>query len=82
MEEPDLELDLNGESEPKFANHSARRAADRVARETQARSGVSTMDIDVHFGWLEAQRRKDMQLHYQGKDRAQRVRRARVTMYM
>ena len=82
MEEPDLELDLNGESKPKFANHSARRAADRVARETQARSGVSTMDIDVHFGWLEAQRRKDMQLHYQGKDRAQRVRRARVTMYM
>ena len=82
MSEPDLELDLGGETVPKFANHSARRAADRVARETRARSEVSIMDIDVVFGWNEAQRRKDMQLHYQGLDRAQRVRRARVTMYM
>tara|TARA_B110000046_G_scaffold184387_1_gene222727 strand:+ start:1025 stop:2182 length:1158 start_codon:yes stop_codon:yes gene_type:complete len=82
MSEPDLELDLGGETVPKFANHSARRAADRIARETRARSEVSIMDIDVVFGWNEAQRRKDMQLHYQGLDRAQRVRRARVTMYM
>jgi hypothetical protein len=36
------------------------------------------------FGWNEADRRKDMQLHYMyaGLDRAQRVSRARVTMYI
>ena len=81
MEEPDLELELSGE-EPQFANHSLRRFADRVARETAPRSGASDMDIDILFGWNEAQRKKDMQLHYQGLDRAQRVQRARVTMYL
>ena len=52
----------------------------RVARETQEETGVSAMDIDIVYGWNEAQRRKDMQLHYQGLDRAQRVGHARVTM--
>ena len=82
MEDPDLELELQGEERPHWANHSNRRFADRVARETSARSDVTAMDIDVVFGWNEAQRNKDMQLHYQGLDRAQRVRRARVTMYV
>ena len=82
MEEPDLELDLQGEAAPHFANHSLRRHADRVARETRGVTGVSEMDIDIVFGWNEAERRKMMQLHYEGLDQAQRVRRARVTMMM
>jgi hypothetical protein len=82
MEAPDLELDLQGEDAPHFANHSLRRHADRVARETRAQTGASEMDIDVVFGWNEAERRKNMQLHYQGLDRVQRVRRACVTMML
>ena len=82
MEEPDLELDLQGQETPVFANHSARRHADRVARETLEKTLCTIMDIDVVFGWNEAKRRKDMQTHYQGLDRVQRVRLARVTMYM
>jgi hypothetical protein len=82
LEEPDLELDLQGEEEPHFANHSARRHADRVARETMALTECSVMDLDITFGWNEAKRKKDMQMHYQGRDRNQRVRLARVTMYM
>ena len=82
MEEPDLELDLQGQETPVFANHSARRHADRVARETLDKTLCTLMDIDVVFGWNEAKRRKDMQTHYQGLDRVQRVRLARVTMYM
>ena len=81
MDEPDIELELM-DGEAHFANHSNRRFSDRVARETRERSGVSVMDIDTHYGWNEAQRRKDMQLHYAGLDRAQRVARARVTMYI
>ena len=76
----DLELELQGQSEPHFANHSMRRFADRVARETRGETGASVMEIDIVFGWNEAQRRKDMQLHYAGLDRAQRVGFARVTM--
>jgi hypothetical protein len=53
-----------------------------VARETRAQTGASEMDIDVVFGWNEAERRKNMQLHYQGLDRVQRVRRACVTMML
>ena len=45
-------------------------------------TGASVMDIDQVFGWNEAKRRKDMQLHYAGLDRSQRVKRARVTMYV
>ena len=74
------ELELQGQSEPHFANHSMRRFADRVARETRGETGASVMEIDIVFGWNEAQRRKDMQLHYAGLDRAQRVGFARVTM--
>ena len=82
MEEPDLELELGGAAEAHFANHSNRRGGDRMARETRAKSGASIMDIDMVYGWNEAQRRKDMQLHYGGQDRAQRVGRARVTMFV
>ena len=81
LEEPDLELELADE-EPQFANHSLRRFADRIARESMITSGATDMDIDILFGWNEAQRKKDMQLHYAGLDRAQRVQRARVTMFM
>ena len=82
MVDADVELELQGQEVPHFANHSNRRFADRVARETRERSGASVMDIDILFGWNEAQRHKDMQLHYAGLDRMQRVGRARVTMFI
>ena len=82
LDEPDLELDLQGLEAPKWANHSLRRGSDRMARDAMERSGVSVVDIDAVFGWNEAQRKKDMQLHYEGLDRARRVGRARVTMYV
>jgi hypothetical protein len=82
MEMPDLEFDLAGQEAPIFANHSFRRGADRIARETMRRTGMAIMDIDITFGWNEAQRRKDMQLHYQGLDRRARVRLARTTMFV
>ena len=45
-----------------------------------SRTGASEMDIDVLFGWNEAERLKKMQLHYQGLDQQQRVQMAKVTM--
>jgi len=82
MVEPDLELELGEAEEPHWANHSMRRFSDKVARESMEETGVTTMDIDIHYGWNEAKRRKSMQLHYEGMDRAQRVKRARVTEYV
>jgi len=78
MGEPDVELDLAGREEPKWGHHSLRRAADRIARDTMAETGVDKGDIDDMFGWKQKERSKDMQLHYAG--RRDRARRARITM--
>lgn len=78
MSEPDVELDLAGREEPKWGHHSLRRAADRIARDTMAETGVDKGDIDDMFGWKQKERSKDMQLHYAG--RRDRARRARITM--
>jgi len=75
---PDPELDLMGALKPSWSNHSWRRFADKVARETRQTTGVSEVDIDLFFGWMEAFYQKLMQLHYAG--RGDRVKRARVTM--
>ena len=75
---PDPELDLMGSLRPKWSNHSWRRFADRVARETRPLTGATEVDIDLFFGWQEAFYKKLMQLHYAG--RMDRVKRARVTM--
>jgi hypothetical protein len=78
MPELDPELDLGGLEEPKWAHHSFRRFADKVARETMKLTGADKSDLDDLFGWKQAERAKDMQLHYAGP--RERTKRARVTM--
>ena len=75
----DAELDLLGDK-PKFGNHGNRRHADKVATETKDLTGCTEGEIDDHFGWDQAQRKKKSQLHYKG--RSDRLKRARVTMMM
>ena len=87
MSEPDVELDLQDKSEPKWGNHSFRRHSDKVARESLHRheSGgmveVTKQLIDYFFGWLLKDMMKDMQTHYAGLDRPSRRGLARVTMF-
>ena len=78
MPEVDTELDLEGLETPKWAHHSFRRTADRIARATKAETGATKEDIDEMFGWNQAERAKDMQTHYAG--RLERSRRACITM--
>ena len=78
MEEDDLELDLEGLDAPKWAHHTFRRTADKIARDTLDATGCSKADIDDMFGWKQAERAKDMQTHYAG--RRERSARARLTM--
>ena len=87
MSEPDVEFDLQGAKEPKFGNHSLRRQADKVARETlpwhEAEGYPVTKEvIDYFFGWLLKERRKDMQLLYAGMDKFARRILARVSMFL
>ena len=88
MNEPDLELDLQGSKEPKFGNHSLRRHADKVARESipkhlaEGCTEVTKQLIDYFFGWLLKEMTKDMQVHYAGLDRPSRRLLARVTKFL
>ena len=43
-EGPDAELDLQGFDKPLWGNHSFRRFADMVARQTMAQTGASEQD--------------------------------------
>ena len=76
--DPDPELDLAGAKAPKWGNHSWRRFADKVARQTKATTLATDVDIDRFFGWLEAQYEKMMALAYMGRE--ERSKRSRVTM--
>lgn len=58
--DPDPELDLQGREHPKFGNHSDRRCADTVARQTRAETCATIEDIDIVFGWKEKIYSKDM----------------------
>ena len=78
MDEPDVDLDLEGLEKPKWAHHSFRRTADRIARATMAETGALKEDLDDMFGWKQAERAQDMQSHYAG--RLERSKRARITM--
>ena len=78
LEEHDPELDLEGRKAPKWAHHSSRRKSDKVARETMDDTGATKDDIDDMYGWKQAERAKDMQLHYEG--RRLRSRHARISM--
>ena len=88
MDEPDLELDLQGLAEPKWGNHSLRRHSDKVARESMPlhlAAGVTEVTkqlIDYFYGWLLKEMMKDMQLHYAGLDRPARRSLARVSMFL
>ena len=75
----DTELVLAG-TKPKFGNHGNRRNADKRACDTKDDTGVTTGDINDHFGWEQKERKKKSQLHYQGS--AHRNKRARVTMML
>ena len=77
VEGPDDELDLQGFDKPLWGNHSLRRFADTVARQTMALTGASEQDIDLYFGWLERFYQQKMQIHYES--RFTRTRRSAVT---
>ena len=74
---PDSELDLQGYDKPLWGNHSLRRFADTVARQTMALTGTSEQDIDLYFGWQERFYQQKMQIHYES--RFTRTRRTAVT---
>jgi hypothetical protein len=48
-----------------WANHSNRRYADTRSRDTMDETGATPMDIDLTFGWKEADYKKEMQVHYE-----------------
>ena len=74
---PDPELDLGGLASPLWGHHSARRAANTLARQHREETGATEQDIDLVFGWQEAFYSKKMQIHYESD--FDRVRRAAVT---
>ena len=87
----DPELDLAGQKEPQWGNHSLRRMADKIAQRAkqegklEAERGmeaVTTETIDVFFGWALKELCRKMQLHYAGLDRSFRRALARVTMWL
>ena len=82
LPEPDLELDLEGWEEPKWAHHSLRRTSDRFARQSMEATGSKKEDLDDMFGWNQAARAKDMQLVYcmKGGRSDGRSLRKRITM--
>ena len=87
----DPELDLAGQVEPQWGNHSLCRHADAVAQRSlqkglfkagEGLEDVTSEMIDVFFGWALKALRQKMQLHYAGLDRVARRALARVTMWM
>jgi hypothetical protein len=88
----DPELDLAGQVEPHWGNHSLRRHADAVAQRARQEGRlkatpkgleeVTSNLIDVFFGWALKELRQKMQLHYAGLSRVARRALARVTMWM
>ena len=72
--EPDEEMQLEKDEEPKFGNHSLRRFADWVARQSMIENKrLKPETIDYFFGWKLAEMAKEMQLHYAGLDRGGRI---------
>ena len=83
----DPDLDLAGQVEPSWGNHSLRRLADALAQRAlregrPGMEGVTKKLIDAFFGWCLKELMADMQMHYAGLDRPARRTLARVTMYM
>ena len=67
---------MSGGRKRAFTHH--KRTSDSAAAASQAETGASKGDIDDMFGWNQAERAKDMQLHYAG--RLERSKKARITM--
>ena len=80
--EVDPEYDPLPGWKPKFANHSNRRHADRVAMRNAKVTGVSENDIDFFFGWDLKKLAETMRLHYAGLDRVLRLNLRWVTAYV
>ena len=83
----DPELDLAGQAEPTWGNHSLRRQADAAAQRALREGrpmmeGVTVNLINAFFGWCLKELMADMQTHYAGLDRPARRRLARVTLWV
>ena len=84
---PDPELDLQSRAVAAWTNHSWRRLADTTARRTRldtrfGRDAVEPWEIDLLFGWNEAEMEKEMQLHYAAMGLLDRIKQARITCMM
>ena len=78
----DPEYDKISDPVPKFANHSNRRHADRVAVRNMKELGVTETDINFFFGWELKKMDEKMLLHYRGMDRLLRLGLSKVTQNM
>ena len=84
--DPDLETQAQ-RSEPDWASHSLRRCSDTHARRHMGdtrfgRRPVEKWEIDVYYGWNEAEMKKDMQMHYATMGMRERLEQARITCLM
>ena len=77
--DPDPEFDLQGHSVPRWNNHSWRRFADMVARDSAEFHGRKEYEVDLYAGWNLKKHAEDMQIHYAGMQRAHREIRKRIT---
>ena len=82
--EADPHLDLQGRTAPVWTNHSLRRLGDTNARRFMedtrfGRKVVKPWEIDLLFGWNEAEMEKDMQMHYATMGLWERIQQARIT---
>ena len=78
--DPDLNVPLSAVSKMKLTSRSLRRMSDSVARaymEKHNSQESARSTLDALMGWKEAERRTDMQIHYE----EQHIRR-RIAHYM
>jgi len=74
--------EFDGGTRIAFGNHSLRRFADTIARQSMAQLIISEEEINVYFGWKETELLKDMQRHYANMNLRERVKMARITSQM
>ena len=81
---PDPHLDLQGRTVPVWTTHSLRRLSDTNARRFMkdtrfGRKPVEPWEINLLYGWNEAEMEKDMQMHYATMGLWERIQQARIT---
>jgi hypothetical protein len=85
---PDPDLDTQAQRlEPDWASHSLRRCSDTHARRHMndtrfGRRPVEKWEIDLYYGWNEAEMKKGMQMHYATMGLRERLEQARITCLM